>query len=268
LTMAACAPTIPESPTPFAPSGWLRRSHFSGHECCLAIVSFPAGFAESLRRVVGRFCAKAGRESGRKNVASWAGRIYAPIAHVPLSLPLTLLHICLTHMGATPAPKMTVLNVGHFAGSGAGHAPKRPTVFEAGESRNSTPSAKARGKGAFLVNRMEGRTFVAGLARVIGCIFELCRIPYAFWELGACGQAEAKKLSELGGTAPSTSVTCPAQLRCWSVTISIPHMRCNYRAENDGVERRAFRRLWSWAMSLNAPQIRRAGAPRNATQVL
>jgi hypothetical protein len=32
-------------------------------------------------------------------------------------------------MGATPAPKMTVLNVGHFAGSGVGHAPKRPTVF-------------------------------------------------------------------------------------------------------------------------------------------
>jgi hypothetical protein len=41
LTMAAGAPTVPESPTPFAPSGWLRRSHFSGHERCLAILPFP-----------------------------------------------------------------------------------------------------------------------------------------------------------------------------------------------------------------------------------
>jgi hypothetical protein len=75
---------------------------------------------------------------------------------------------------------MTVLNVEHFAGSGAGHAPKRPIVFAAGESRNSTPSAKARGNGAFLVNRMEGLAFVAGLARVIGRIFALCRAPARF----------------------------------------------------------------------------------------
>ena len=80
-------------------------------------------------------------------------------------------------MGATPAPKIRVLNVGHFAGSGAGHAPKRPTVFAAGESRNSTPPAKTRGNGAFLVNRMEGRAFVAGLARVIGRILALRRVP-------------------------------------------------------------------------------------------
>src|SRR5262249_5567509 len=32
LTMAAGAPTVPESPTPFAPSGWLSRSHFSRSE--------------------------------------------------------------------------------------------------------------------------------------------------------------------------------------------------------------------------------------------
>ena len=130
-----------------------KRSHRDRPK---GIFRVPAGTPDqNLRRFVGRLCAKAGRESGRKNAASWAGRIYIPNAHVPLSLPLALLHICLTHIRATPAPKMTVLNVVHFAGSGVGHAPKRPTIFAACESRNSTPSAKARGKGAFLVNRME-----------------------------------------------------------------------------------------------------------------
>jgi len=32
---------------------------------------------------------------------------------------------------------MTVLNVGRFAGSGAGNAPKRPTVGSAGAARNT-----------------------------------------------------------------------------------------------------------------------------------
>src|SRR6266542_3133110 len=48
------------------------------------------------------------------------------------------------------------------------------------------------------------------------------------------------------------------------VPLALAFLR-NYRAENDGVEYRAFRRSPAWAMSRNATQSFVAGAYRNAT---
>jgi hypothetical protein len=45
----------------------------------------------------------------------------------PLGPVLTLTE--LLYANAITAPKMTVLNVGRFAGSGVGHVPERPTGF-------------------------------------------------------------------------------------------------------------------------------------------
>ena len=65
-----------------------------------------------------------------------------------------------------------------------------PQFFVAGESRNSTPSAKARGKSAFAVNYREGIGIRGGSSACDKPNFYALPFSCVFWELGGFGYGQ------------------------------------------------------------------------------